>query len=312
MRTIVNYWPLTILFAVIFSGTSARAQSTETISNVTGLQNALNIRPTSGTAFAISRTAVINSTGSLDGAVGSLGDCLHVDGTSGACGDSSDFIDDETPSGTTNGTNPVFTLSGTPVIQTSTSPPQASLLLFRNGLRLRNGLDYDLSVNTITFRSCCVPSSGDILTASYRAVTSGSGSKNITTTRNTRGVEFAPAAFMDQITTEQAALEITIPSATPTSKRLSDTGIPATSVPLRTGYRSLRALQERQRTRADGAIRARESQTSEQERRLSQRTLAQEKRGRAVGPDVDDDYLAGTQRLSPFRSLRKLQERTPQ
>ncbi len=67
-------------------GASAGRRLSVQIADVVGLQNALNIRPYSGTGFTVSRAAVINSTGSIDGATGNPTDCLHVDGTSGACG----------------------------------------------------------------------------------------------------------------------------------------------------------------------------------------------------------------------------------
>ena len=79
------------------------------ITDVTGLQSALNVRATVGTGFTISRSAVIDATGAIDGAVGNLGDCLHVDGTSGPCSTfSTTFIDGEIPSGTVDGSNASF------------------------------------------------------------------------------------------------------------------------------------------------------------------------------------------------------------
>src|SRR6202043_1256916 len=96
------------------------ASTTVQISDVTGLQNALNIRLTSGTAFSVSRAAVINSTGSIDGAVGNLSDCLHVDGSSGACGSGGSgatgtFVDGEIPFGALDGSNTTFTLANLPI-----------------------------------------------------------------------------------------------------------------------------------------------------------------------------------------------------
>ena len=101
------------------TGSAPAASTIVQITDVTGLPNALNIRPTSGTAFALSRAAVINSTGSIDGAVGNLSDCLHVDGSSGACGSggsgsSGTFIDGEVPYGTMDGSNTTFKLANTP------------------------------------------------------------------------------------------------------------------------------------------------------------------------------------------------------
>lgn len=74
--------------------------------------------------------------------------------------ESIDYIDSETPSGTINGSNTVFTLANTP-------SPVASLHLYLNGLRQRaGGQDYTLSGLTITFVTA--PSTGDILLADYR------------------------------------------------------------------------------------------------------------------------------------------------
>lgn len=70
------------------------------------------------------------------------------------------FADDETPTGSINGSNTSFTLAHTP-------NPSASLLLFKNGQKLEpGGADYSLSTNTIT--ATVAPKTGDTLTASYR------------------------------------------------------------------------------------------------------------------------------------------------
>lgn len=52
------------------------------------------------------------------------------------------FADEEVPSGSINGTNLLFTLANTPTAGT--------LKLYKNGIRLKRGLDYTLSVATIT------------------------------------------------------------------------------------------------------------------------------------------------------------------
>jgi hypothetical protein len=144
------------------SGSAPPAVTIITIADVTGLQNALNVRPPVGTAFGISRSAIIDATGAIDAAAGNLSDCLHVDGTSGPCASTSTtFIDGEVPSGTMNGSNAGFVLANVP------NPP-ASVALFRNGLLLNQGGDYTLSANAITFAAGAVPQPGDILAASYR------------------------------------------------------------------------------------------------------------------------------------------------
>lgn len=71
------------------------------------------------------------------------------------------FIDGETPSGVTNGSNTTFTLSQGPM-------PAAGLELYRNGLVQTSGVDYTLSGATINFLSGNIPSAGDVLQAYYR------------------------------------------------------------------------------------------------------------------------------------------------
>jgi hypothetical protein len=144
------------------SGSGPATATIINISDITGLQNALNVRPAVGTGFGISRSAVIDATGAIDAAIGNLSDCLHVDGTSGPCASiSTSFIDSEVPLGTLNGSNASFTLSNVP-------NPAASLAVFRNGLLLRQGGDFTLSANAVTFQTGAIPQTGDVLAASYR------------------------------------------------------------------------------------------------------------------------------------------------
>jgi hypothetical protein len=148
------------------------------ISDVTGLVNELGARPVKGPAFASSRAAVINSLGALDAASGNPGDCVRVDGTSGACGTSGSggpapsFSDNEVPSGLINGVNTAFTLMYAPL-------PDSSLLLFRNGLRMTKGVDFTISGNTITFLTVSTPQAGDVVSASYRYGGSGSSTSTV-------------------------------------------------------------------------------------------------------------------------------------
>ena len=69
------------------------------------------------------------------------------------------FIDDETPSGTVNGSNATFTLANVP------NPP-ASVKVFVNGARMRVTDDYTLSSKTITFGTA--PPSSSIILVDYR------------------------------------------------------------------------------------------------------------------------------------------------
>jgi hypothetical protein len=67
------------------------------------------------------------------------------------------FVDDEVPSGTIDGTNATYTLANTP------NPP-TSLNLFKNGQRLTEGIGFLLDDNTITYQAGYIlqPASGDI------------------------------------------------------------------------------------------------------------------------------------------------------
>jgi hypothetical protein len=120
-----------------------------------------------GVGFGVGRAAVINQAGQIDAAAGNLGDCVRVDGSSGPCGaggggaGAGSFADAEIPAGAVNGVNAVFTLASTP-------SPAASLELFRNGVLQRQGSDYQISGNVVTFFLASVPESGALLVASYR------------------------------------------------------------------------------------------------------------------------------------------------
>jgi hypothetical protein len=136
------------------------------IGDVIGLANELEVRPMRGIGFGLGRAAVINSSGQIDAAAGSLSDCVRVDGSAGPCGGGGSgaypgFADNETPAGTVNSSNLNFTLTNTP-------SPASSLLLYRNGLKLAAGVDYTLSGNAITFFVASTPQTGDQLTAIYR------------------------------------------------------------------------------------------------------------------------------------------------
>jgi hypothetical protein len=163
--------PLRVRDVLVPNGTISGSGPTVTtiisIADVTGLQAALNLRVPIGTTFAPSRTAIIDATGAIDGASGTLSDCMHVDGTSAPCGTggAATFVDAETPGGAINGANASFTLANAP-------NPAASLSLFLNGLLQDQGVDYTLSASAITFATGAVPQTGDILVASYRLAVS--------------------------------------------------------------------------------------------------------------------------------------------
>jgi hypothetical protein len=102
----------------------------------------------------------------LDGITGTLTNCVLVDGSSAPCSAGSpssgpSFSDAETPSGTVNGSNTVFTLANAP-------SPAASLVLVLNTAVQTAGSDYSLSGASITFINGVVPQTGATLRAWYR------------------------------------------------------------------------------------------------------------------------------------------------
>ncbi len=146
-------------------GASPITTSPVQISDVVGLTNALANLPEKGIGFALGRAAVINSAGQIDGASGNPGDCVLVDGNSGPCGSGGgvlpEYSDNETPSGTINGSNTTFTLLNAP-------SPAASLQVYLNGLLMAQAVDYSISNSTLTFAVASTPQTGDVLLASYR------------------------------------------------------------------------------------------------------------------------------------------------
>jgi hypothetical protein len=138
-----------------------------TIGTVPGLRTELDLRPAKGASYVASRAAVINSSGAIDAALGQPGDCLRVDGTTSPCGSGGLlFVDAETPAGVVNGINTEFILSGAPT-------PAASLTLFRNGMLLRQGVDYTVSGSSVVLAPGGAPAAGDRLQAWYRLPATG-------------------------------------------------------------------------------------------------------------------------------------------
>ena len=130
-------------------------------SDVTGLVQDLAARAIKGPGYVSSRAAVINDTGGLEGAVGSVSDCVRVDGSSGPCGAPVAFADAEVPAGAVDGANVAFTVLNAPA-------PASSLHLFRNGLLQKVGFDYSISGSSVTFVTAATPQPGDTVLASYR------------------------------------------------------------------------------------------------------------------------------------------------
>jgi hypothetical protein len=129
-------------------------------SAVVGLVSDLAQRPIKGPGYGTGSVAVINQNGQIEAAVGDLGECVLVDGTTSPCGGAqSQFFDAETPGGIVDGSNNTFTLANAPT----------ALSLYRNGLYMSgNGFDYSFTGSTITFPAGAVPQPGDTLIANYR------------------------------------------------------------------------------------------------------------------------------------------------
>jgi hypothetical protein len=139
-------------------------------SDVIGLVSDLGARPLKGPGYSTGRVAWVNSSGSLESVTGSLTDCVRVDGSAGPCGTSGpSFMDNDSPSGVVDGSNTLFTLTGTP------NPP-GSLTLYRNGMLMKSGQDFSLAANSVAFVSGATPQPGDTLLASYRLGGSGGSS----------------------------------------------------------------------------------------------------------------------------------------
>ena len=80
-------------------GGGASNQTTIPESAVIGLQADLAQRPLKGVGFGTNAVAVVDDNGNLITAVGTPGQCVFVDGTTGPCGGPT-FADAETPGGT--------------------------------------------------------------------------------------------------------------------------------------------------------------------------------------------------------------------
>ena len=156
------------------------SQSPIAESSVIGLLTDLSLRPIRGSSYATGRSAMVNDSGAIDAVQGNLGDCVHVDGSSGPCFDPTflpGYVDGETPGGVIDGSNATFTLASSP-------DPITSLMLSRNGLVQQAGSDYNIQPdNSIVFVSGAVPQAGDQLLASYR-ITSAAISSPIVSPQN--------------------------------------------------------------------------------------------------------------------------------
>jgi hypothetical protein len=150
------------LFPISGGGGTAGGLTQIQESDVVGLVADLTARAVKGPGYTNSRTAIINDTGGIEGAVGAGTDCVHVDGTSGACGGgTNNFVDGESPGGVVDGSNTTFTLANAP-------SPSTSLHLFRNGILQKLTFDYTFGGSTILFVAGATPQPGDTILADYR------------------------------------------------------------------------------------------------------------------------------------------------
>jgi hypothetical protein len=168
--------------AEVRTGTYSSSTATGSVGNqtpiaqsaVVGLLTELAQRPTKGPGFGVGSVAVINQSGQIETAAGNIGDCVYVDGTAGACGGPSpQFFDAEIPGGVVDGVNQTFTLAN--------PPSGTSLMLFRNGMYMKAGFDYNLTSTIVQFVSGAIPQPEDTLVASYRIDSSAGNVGNIVT-----------------------------------------------------------------------------------------------------------------------------------
>ena len=164
--------------AAASTGSSSASDSSDPVaeSEVVGLVADLGARPVKGPNFAAGGVAMVDSSGLIESVTGNASDCLHVDGSSGACGSASvGFMDADTLSGLVDGVNASFGLSAVP-------SPAASLVLHRNGVLQKAVQDFTLTGSTIQFVTASAPVPGDTLLASYRTSSGTSSTAPAVTT----------------------------------------------------------------------------------------------------------------------------------
>jgi hypothetical protein len=111
-----------------------------------------------GVDYAMAGKAITFLSGAVPQSTDELLAYYRMSGTGAA----STFVDGETPSGSIDGKNTTFTLANAP-------NPAISLKLSRNGILLKQNIDYTLANQIITFTSNAVlPGTGDVLIANYR------------------------------------------------------------------------------------------------------------------------------------------------
>jgi len=147
--------PLTLIQVRVPNGTGSGGTggggTAVAIAQVTGLSSFLSALNSSVNTLTAMLNALNSTVTSVTAQVNSLA----------ANPNNVSFQDAETPGGTINGTNANFTLQFTPITP-------GSLMLFKNGVMLRNGQDYTFIGTNITFATNAIPQTGDTLNAYYR------------------------------------------------------------------------------------------------------------------------------------------------
>lgn len=137
------------------------------------------------------------------------------------------FFDNETPSGTVNGSNTAFTLANTPVT--------GSLALYRDGQLMKGGgADYSLSGTTITFTTA--PVTGSVLLAYYKGIATTAGNADLVDgyhASTTAGVNSIPVLGADSNlpdgVVDTASIEDSAVTATQIANRTRSLWLPASA-----------------------------------------------------------------------------------
>lgn len=87
--------------------------------------------------------------------------CLRADFSTAPCGGAGGSMVRDTMTGSVNGSNRVFTLAASP-------SPSDSLMIYRNGILQRPGVDFDRAGTTVTFLVAATPQVGDLLESRYQ------------------------------------------------------------------------------------------------------------------------------------------------
>lgn len=147
----------TLFFDDVPVGTIDGTNAVFTLTETPSPRSSLNLfkngsRMTDGTAFSISANVITYTSDYIPfpGDTQIAASYIYASATP----TEGEWVFDDVPMGTIDGTNAVFTLSETPV-------PATSLNFFKNGTRLTEGVAYTLSGRTITYEADYIPQPGD-------------------------------------------------------------------------------------------------------------------------------------------------------